>query len=242
MKTRYVVCEGPDDLGVLRALLNETNPPTKCSSPKHLGIDYTTAEVELHLVTAPGAKSGLARRVLDFVAEPSASKRPDIIGVVFDPDRDPPDRELGFFTREYDRLADVEGKGGPLQRDGRAFGVRSRSRDVSIRFEAWRSNPPTRFAGLPDDHCLERVLIGGILAATHETGIEPWARDSTAALVKLVSDHGWKRAFRIWNAALEPKAESFADRLLEAPGTRSACLDALRATPVAKLLEELLSD
>jgi hypothetical protein len=41
-------------------------------------------------------------------------------------------------------------------------------------------------------------------------------------------------------AALEPKSESFVDRLLEAPRTKRPCLDALKATPVKELIETLL--
>ncbi len=52
----------------------------------------------------------------------------------------------------------------------------------------------------------------------------------TTELKKLAPSHGWKRAFRIWNAALAPKSEGFVDALLQQPETKDHCLKALRGS------------
>jgi len=49
-----------------------------------------------------------------------------------------------------------------------------------------------------------------------------------------------KRAFRLWNAALDPDSDAFVARLLQMHDTKGACFDALRATPVDRALRELL--
>jgi hypothetical protein len=59
-------------------------------------------------------------------------------------------------------------------------------------------------------------------------------------LRKHAEDHGWKRAFRIWNAVLAPRSESFVEKLLQNKTTKDACLDALDATPAGVLVRELL--
>jgi hypothetical protein len=240
-KIRYVVCEGPDDLAVLRVMLNEVDDRKQCSGVKRQGIVYETERVALRVESARDAKSGLALHALDR-AEGTAAERPDMIGVVFDPDDDPQAHEFDFFERDYNRIATRDRRGTTLKSVRMGFQVSIHGREVQIRRGAWRSALAPVFAGLPDEHCLERVLIDGILSSTITAPIATWAHDSTAELRKLVQDHGWKRAFRIWNAALEPKAESFADKLLEAPATRAACLAALRATPVAQLVQCLLAD
>jgi hypothetical protein len=239
-RIRYVVCEGPDDLGVLRSMLNERDGQNRCSGRKQSSIVYETEHVALRLEAAPNAKSGLASHVVDL-AEGAAGERPDAIGVVFDPDADPIPREFFFFERDYNLISTGARRGTTLQATPEGYQVNINRRDVRILYGAWRANQPASFAGLPNDHCLERVLIGGILDSRPDALLATWALDSTTALAELVQDHGWKRAFRIWNAALEPKTESFADKLLEAPGTKAACLAAIRATPVAQLIQELLA-
>jgi len=108
----------------------------------------------------------------------------------------------------------------------------------------WRAAHPVAFDGAAtSDNDLERVLIGGILDHKGDENVLTWAQDSTQSLLQMLPDHGWKRAFRIWNAALEPKTESssFVDKLLQSERTRDACLRALMTTPVAAALEWALA-
>lgn len=91
------------------------------------------------------------------------------------------------------------------------------------------------------ENCLERVLLGGILACDAGTRFADWVGAAVASLLQRVGDHGWKRSFRIWGAALAPTVESFVDRLLQDQATKEACLAALERTPVARMLDELLA-
>ncbi len=237
---RFVVCEGPDDLGALRALLRSLSPDSTIGGSKHgKRLVCENQDVRVVLEAAPDGKSGLARHALDL-AEGTASQRPDAIGIVFDPDGDQPDKERTFFTREYNKLSKMERRGTALQPTNDEYRVAISRRDVRILLGAWRSKRPIQYARIPDEQNLERVLIGGILESRQNKAIGDWAEKSTKELIELVSDHGWKRAFRIWNAALEPKSESFVDKLLESNLTKSACLNALATTPAAKILESLL--
>lgn len=240
--TRYVVCEGPDDLGALRALVREIEPGCRPRGSKHeRKVEISTSGMTLVLVAAEGAKSALAARVLDL-AEGTAEQRTDAIGVVFDPDSDRPDREFAFFKKDYDQLSVDQQRGSRLRRRKSEFVVTIGKREVRIIPGPWRPSQPAGFDDLPgDEQNLERVLIGGILGASIEPSLQDWALESTRALRTLVRDHGWKRAFRIWNAGLQPKSESFVDKLLESPDTKRACLDELLTTPVADLLRELLA-
>jgi hypothetical protein len=55
-----------------------------------------------------------------------------------------------------------------------------------------------------------------------------------------VQDKGYKRAFRLWTAAIEPGSESFAARLFQADETKAACLAAVRRTRAFEALGVLL--
>ncbi|HVE82483.1 MAG TPA: hypothetical protein VND93_06535, partial [Myxococcales bacterium] len=57
-----------------------------------------------------------------------------------------------------------------------------------------------------------------------------------------VQRHGWKRAFRIWCAALFPDSEAFVDRLLQDELTREPCLSALKTTAAWKSLQSALGE
>ncbi len=76
----------------------------------------------------------------------------------------------------------------------------------------------------------------GILKCRSEVveSLREWAERVTSEVRALAPDHGWKRAFRIWNAALSPEVQdaSFVDRLCQDHETRSSCIGALRSTPV----------
>jgi len=101
---RAIACKGKDDLAVFRALLlveeaKKKNLPGTRSADS--GVQrYETERVEIWLEERKG-KSRLAEIALD-VAEGSAGTRPDMVLVSFDPDRDPPNRELVFFERDFE--------------------------------------------------------------------------------------------------------------------------------------------
>jgi hypothetical protein len=240
---RAIVCEGPDDLAAIRALLEEDgcrkkpqlSGPAAASRAQHFEI----GDLEIQLESRNG-KSGLADLAIDL-AQGGAIGRPDMILVSFDPDGDPPGREFAFFEKAFGKHTGTRGKVGQLDRNpagARAF--KMDRREVVLLPAPWRSTAIERFAGLPDEHCLECVLIDGILQAGVPEPVTRWAKDATTLLCALVPKHGYKRAFRLWNAALHPDAESFAAKLLQADEHKHACLKALRSTPAATALSVLL--
>lgn len=206
LPVRYVVCEGPDDLGALRALVRDLLPDCRLEGSKYKRkIVISTGPVQLEFVAADGAKSDLAARTLEL-AEGGSGNRPDAIGVIFDPDADRPERELAFFTKDYNRLSQTEQRGSKLKETKGGFLVTINGRDVRILAAPWRSLQPTRFDDLPNEHDLERVLISGILDAYGDDELVDWALESTTKLRELVEGHGWKRAFRIWGRPSNPRA------------------------------------
>lgn len=223
-----VICaEGRDDFQAIRALLKamglQRDPSVPLSAaPRSSGASrvehYRRAQVRLQLQAVEG-KDRLASVALDL-ATGSASFRPKQVIVSFDPDEDPPQREFDFFQRVVRAAAPAP--------------------EVSIRPAPWRSSAPV-FDGLPDHQCLERVLIGGILRSQGADRFKTWAESATSGLLLIDGAHAWKRAFRIWAAALTPRTESFVDGLLSAhSGTKDFCLAALQDTPVQQVLTELL--
>ena len=97
------------------------------------------------------------------------------------------------------------------------------------------------FDGLPDHRSLERVLVSALVeCAPH---VKDFVEQARSDLVRLQTGHGWKRALRIWNAALFPKTEdaSFVDHLLQNVDTRDACLRKLRQSKVGDVLDALLA-
>ncbi len=118
--------------------------------------------------------------------------------------------------------------------------LRINNRDVVLFAAPWRSVNAC-FAGLPDEHCIERILIEGILQSRPQgDAIAAWATDATTKLSALVKDKGHKRAFRIWTAAIDPDSESFVARLFQMHETRGTCFAAVRATPAWRALRALL--
>ncbi len=160
-----------------------------------------------------------------------------MIVVCFDPDADPPAAEIDFFDETF--ASARKDAVGELAREegGRSFLVGDRT--VSLLFAPWRHDGPVSFASLPDEQNLERLLITGILRAQAAIPLGPWAETATSSLPTLVDKHGWKRAFRIWNAALEPKSEAFVDALLQHAPTKTACLDALRESKAWQTIARL---
>ena len=242
-RLRAIVCEGPDDLAAIRALLLEDGCRKKPQLPGPAAVSraqhFEIGDLEIQLESRNG-KSGLADLAIDL-AQGGAIGRPDMILVSFDPDGDAPAREFAFFEKAFGEHTGARGKVGPLDRNSagaRAF--KMDRREVVLLPAPWRSTSIERFAGLPDEHCLERVLIDGILEADVPESVTKWAKAVTTSLCALVPTHGYKRAFRLWNAALHPDAESFVPRLLQANEHKHACLKALRSTPAATALSVLL--
>jgi hypothetical protein len=172
---------------------------------------------------ARGKKKELAQRTLD-AAEGTAGLRPEVILVCFDPDSDTRDTEFAFFKRDFDEVRGT--RAGPLKEDG-SFEMADRV--VRVEAAPWRLDGAAAFGGLPDHHNLERVLLTGVLRAMAGDPLVAWADQATGALVRLVTDHGWKRAARLWSAALRPH-EAFVDALLQENRVKDHCLQALRET------------
>lgn len=233
-----IVAEGPADLAALRGLARSMDcEPRGSRWEGRLRCERPGLVV---LLRAAGSKSGLARRVLDL-AESSASERAQIVGVCFDPDDDPAVSEFLFFQRQFNDIAEKERKASPIKSVGEGrFAFQIRGREVVVLPAPWRAEPSATFDNLPDHNCLERVLIGGILAAGHDLPLRGRAEQAMKDLHCLVDQHGWKRAFHLWNAALAPDTESFVDRLLQDDRSRLACLNALLSAPVCAVLRELL--
>lgn len=240
---RAIVCEGPDDLAAIRALLLEDGcrkkPQLTAPASASRAQQFEIGDLEIHLEARNG-KSGLAELAIDL-AEGGAIGRPDMILVSFDPDSDPPAREFNFFEKAFVDHGGARGRVGPIERNSAGARVfKMNRREVILLPAPWRSMELERFAGLPDEHCLERVLIDGILQADVQESVARWAKDATTSLCALVPKHGYKRAFRLWSAALHPDAESFVPKLLQADDHKHACLKALRSTPAALALLTLL--
>jgi hypothetical protein len=234
---RAIVCEGKDDLAVFRELLKVEEAVKKPAGGMITGPRverYETARVEITLEARDG-KSMLAELALAAAAG-TAGVRPDMVLVSFDPDLDPPGREFLFF----ERALEARKQGRLTHNEAGQRVLRINNRDVVLLPAPWRSGAASCFAGLPEEHCIERLLIEGIVASSLSPALTSWALDATVKLHALVADKGHKRAFRIWSAGVDPDSESFVARLFQRQDTRGACLDALRATPAARALHTLL--
>ncbi len=236
-RTHVVVCEGPDDLAALRCVLRRAGATADGRQSIASGqLGYTFQGARLDIYSAGGKKTKLAARAREL-ASGTASRRPESIAICFDPDDDAAPNENDFLVRDFrafhasgllDHELDTDAEGGFLLRLG--------TTSIAIRSAPWRSDSALEFAGLPDHHCLERVLITGILRSTVAAGATEWARSSTEALRQLVADHGWKRAFRVWSAYFAYDTDSIVDRLLQHHDTRDACTAELAATIAARVI------
>ncbi len=240
---RIMVCEGKDDLAALRALLRAEGAievkgikgvPLSLSS-----LRFEHKDVLLHVESVVG-KSKLTERAV-LLSEGSASERPDMVAVCFDPDGDSEAKEFAFFKSDFKESALKSRRAGELTSTDGRLSFRINRRDVTVLPAPWRTPSDVAFDGLPtDEHNLERVLISGILDSALAPKLVTWAQDATAQIHALIGKHGWKRAFRIWSAALHPDSESFVDRLMQDPALSPACLAALHRTRTAAALRILL--
>ncbi|MBI3272966.1 MAG: hypothetical protein HYZ53_28515 [Planctomycetes bacterium] len=241
---RTFLAEGPEDLVALRALARDLGAlEHKLKFEPGRRLVYNVGDRRIWIESADG-KQKLAQRALDF-AQGGAQERADLIGVCFDPDADTLQKEFDFFRNQLTNLVSShKGEGGLIADPPRGYAFRYRARLVRVRPAPWRSAKVSDFDSLQPHHSLERLLLTGILRADIEGALGNWANQATTDLVALVSDHGWKRAFRIWNAALYPDAggAGFVDALLQREPTRQPCLDALRGAVAAEVLRSVLCD
>src|SRR2546425_170320 len=111
-RVRVALCEGRDDLAAIRALVRaEGCPPlVEATAPREQWeLRFESRDLVLRVIRAENAKSGLADRAVRLA---TASERPEIIAVCFDPDEDPAAREFRFFIDSFERVA--RGRTGPL--------------------------------------------------------------------------------------------------------------------------------
>jgi hypothetical protein len=236
MRTVAIFGEGRDDVAAIRALLRElgfrsedrrttTFAPSEGSRQLRFRRDDA-----LVLLQGVQGKSRLAADAL-LTIQGAATERPETLIVCFDPDGTMAADHFSFFTREVAGLSPAEGG---------AYHHTVGARVVRIIPAPWHRADAAAFASLPDEHNLERILIGGVLASAEGARLRGWAEEATTDLMSLVQRHGWKRAFRMWCAAVFPDSEAFVDRLLQDEATRAVCLTALQATPVWKALQSAL--
>jgi len=231
MRTVAVFGEGRDDVAALRVLLRELGfrpeglrTTTFAPSEGSRQLKFRAGDT-LVLLQGVQGKSKLAADAL-LTIQGGATERPEALVICFDPDGASPADWFRFFLKE------VPGGQDRLRID---------SREVRIIPAPWYRSEAATFASLPDEHNLERILIGGLLASDEGARLRGWAEEATSGLMPLVQRHGWKRAFRIWCAATFPDSEAFVDRLLQDEATRDACLAALKATPVWEALQTALA-
>jgi hypothetical protein len=232
MRTIAVFGEGRDDVAALRVLLrelgcgpDERRTTTFAPSEGSRQLRFRTGDT-LVLLQGVQGKSRLAADAL-LTLQGGATERPEMLVVCFDPDGATEAEHFAFFQREVPSLS--------------AGHLNVGNRDVKIIPAPWHRPDASPFASLPDEHNLERILIGGLLACAEGARLRGWAEQSTSDLMSLVQRHGWKRAFRMWCAAVFPDSEAFVDRLLQDEATKAGCLAALKATPVWTALQGALA-
>jgi hypothetical protein len=238
MRLLTLVVEGPEDVMVLRKWTQVRWPDASHSRDDADGTRWQvsiTDQSALEIVPARG-KSRLGERVVDLVGRSTPKSGLDVL-ICFDRDDESPQQAENAIARQ---LADVASSRGKFDTHPEWRFTRDR-REIRIELARWEGPADPRFVNLPEHRCLERVLIGGILTASAPDRIA-WAATSTASLLALVSDHGWKRAFRIWGALLRPEVElSLYEALFQRDAAlRDACAAAVAGSEVGKRIEEHL--
>jgi hypothetical protein len=234
MKPYAIVAEGPDDLAALRALLRTAGASVGGAIWEASPLKASLHRVDLSVYAARGKKKELAQRAID-AAEGGAITRPDAVVVCFDPDGEPAPSQFDFFAAGFEAVRGQ--RAGPLDKATLSFVLGGRT--IRVLEAPWRLDNPASFDSLADEHNLERILITGILQAIGGGQVAAWEESGTSELMKLVSDHGWKRAFRIWNAGLAPKSEQFVDALLQNDAVKAHCLAALQASHAWRVISGL---
>lgn len=238
MPTVAIVTEGPDDVSALRALFQAARWSfTGIIGGRAENPLFATLDGRAVSIWKGSKPDGLAQRAIEAQ---TASHRPDIVAVCFDPDEDPAPTEFQFFRKSFEK---VRGKRAEALSQDPATGqlsTRIDGRSVQVVPAPWRLQTASGFDGLGDEQNLERVLISGVLQALKEDPRLAWAEKATSDLFAIESRHGWKRAFRIWNAALWPRSDSFVDGLLQEPSVKAACLASLQVTEAWRQISALL--
>ena len=237
MKPYAIVAEGPEDTAALRGLFRDAGGQVEGGGihDSHRSPLAIRLDGELVQIWSAQGKARLTERTI-FAAQGTASYRPEIVVVCFDPDADDEPGEFAFFASAFEAVRGD--RAGPISFEGGVATFRIGDRAVRLLPAPWRHDAPASHASLPDEQNLERLLITGVLRADSSRTLIPWATKATADLLPLVEGHGWKRAFRIWNAALEPKSEAFVDALLQ-HDAKDHCLAALRESRAWKTISTL---
>jgi len=238
MPTFAIVAEGPDDLAAIRELLRRAGGDVggTIHEANRSPLKAKLRGQDVHVWAARGKKAELPQRTID-AAEGTAGTRPDVVAVCFDPDASPRDTEFEFFGPKFEEVRHE--RAGPLS-VGPNPSFQISGRTVRIVPAPWRLEPMPTFAFLPHEANLERVLITGVLRSAIADSLTDWASQATSSLVGLASKHGWKRAFRIWNAALAPTSEAFVDALLQHDDVRATCLATLQESEAWKAINAML--
>jgi uncharacterized protein YegP (UPF0339 family) len=247
-----IVCEGSDDRTALREYLTDlTTPswPTGAALKRNKELSgkgrLERFEIGTHVLEVIEAedKGRLAGRVLENAA-PSTGAARDAVLVSFDPDDETgPAREFAFFEKQFKAAATKAGSQAALQRepDG-TYRFKLQAHTIELLALPWRTPTNPGFDGLSDEQNLERVLIEGIVAGLAATPELEWATSAATSLRELASDHDWKRALRIWNAALVPKTaeHSFIANLFHDARTKASCRKAVESIGLTAHLERLM--
>ncbi len=229
---RALVCEGPDDRAAIHALLRHWGLKQRDSSMPKATV-WTSPEVSLLVAVADG-KPDLARRL---TTTQTASCRPTMVGVSFDPDSDPKAKEREFLRKDFAKLQ----RAGSLESDTQGLVWKTRNQSVSIHFGAWREPGGFLRDALPDDwHSLERVLLSGVWSALSPSEAQ-WLEDAITKLGDVVPRDRWKQALHLANALVDPSVggPAFVDRLFQAERTKHHCLKALLASEATAMLERV---
>lgn len=225
-----VIVEGPEDVMVLRKWIQVRWPDATVTQEDRdrTGALVRRAASTLRVASA-GGKSELARRVSDQIGRDTPREGLDVL-VAYDRDDETPEQAEKGLAEQFREL-EKHGRGGFEQAP--RWVLRKDRRDARISLARWETDSDRAFAGLPEHFCLERVLIAAMLDAAR-ADLRGWAEESTHGLRRLVADHGWKRSFRIWGAALRPKVEeSLYEALFQGDvRLRDACSAAVAASQV----------
>lgn len=229
-----LVCEGPDDFAAIRAIFRHWGL-AQTPSPEPKSALWSGDGVRVRVLMAEG-KDDLARR-MTMIA--SASVRPDLVGISFDPDDSETARERDFFHADFAK----QPRAGDLELDAGDARWKAYKRSVVVAFGPWRE--PTGFLKdeLPNQHhSLERVLLSGLWTVLDETE-KRWLESAMTEVGKVRPNpkHRWKQALHLANTLLEPSVggPAFVDRLLQSDRTKHACLKALLASEAISMLERV---
>ncbi len=236
MIERACIVEGPDDLAVLREYvrtLGHDHRPIK-GAPRE--FEVVASGWRTRFLNAQG-KEKLAQRSLDAA---TASQRPENLVVCFDPDGKDTQHEFEFFL---DGLRAEECH--VTINSGHVTATTKRKQRLVIQPAPWRSATEESFDGLDATRNLERILISGILTGCRsEPDCEVLlaaATKATEVIHSAIPKHDWKRAFRIFGAAIKPDAESFAEGLMQHSTFGKHARRAVEQSEAGRVIRELLS-